>query len=103
MFGLSAPEVAAILMENWKFPQAMCDAVRHHLEPMRTPGVPIEADWLNLAGWVATKIGKGLPGESGCFQLSPAKLERAGVSEEVLQKCAEATQAALTQIRVSLR
>jgi HD-like signal output (HDOD) protein len=103
MFGLSAPEVAAILMENWKFPQAMCDAVRHHLEPMRIPGVPIEAYWLNLAGWVATKIGKGLPGESGCFQLSPAKLQRAGVTEEVLQKCADATQAALAQIRASLR
>ncbi len=103
MFGLSAPEVAAILMENWKFPASMCEAVRHHLEPMRTPGAPVEAYWLNLAGWVATKLGKGLPGEAGCWQLSPAKLQQAGFTEEVLQKCAEATQAALTQIKSTLR
>ena len=103
MFGLSAPEVAAFLMENWKFPLSMCAAVRHHLEPMRTPGVPIEAYWLNLAGWVATKLGKGLPGESGCWQLFPAKLQQAGVTEEVLQECAEATEIALHQIKNTLR
>jgi HD-like signal output (HDOD) protein len=103
MFGLSAPEVAAILMENWKFPLSTCEAVRNHLEPMRTPGVPIEAYWLNLAGWVATTLGKGLPGESGCWQLSPAKLQQAGVTEEELQNCSEATETAFNRIKNTLR
>jgi hypothetical protein len=52
---------------------------------------------------VATKLGKGLPGEAGCWQLSPAKLQHAGFTEEVLLKCAEATEAALNQIKTSLR
>jgi HD-like signal output (HDOD) protein len=103
MFGLSAPEIAAILMENWKFPLNMCQAVRNHLDPVGAPGAPVEAYWLNMAGWVAAKLGKGLPGEASCWQLSPAKLQRAGVTEEVLQQCAEATEAALTQIKNALR
>jgi hypothetical protein len=36
-------------------------------------------------------------------QNRPAKPQRAGVTEEVLQKCAEATQAALTRIKTALR
>lgn len=103
MFGLSAPEVAAILMENWKFPHSMCDAVRFHLEPTQTSGAPVEAYWLNLAGWVAAKLGKGLPGEAGCWQLSPGKLQRAGIAEDVLQDCVEATQVAFDQVKTSLR
>ena len=102
MFGMDAPEVAAILMENWKFPVSMCSAVRHHAEPAKAPGAPIEAHWLNLAGWVAAKLGKGLPGESGYWEISPAKLKAAGVTEEVLQNCAEATELALEKVKKTL-
>jgi hypothetical protein len=63
----------------------------------------VEAYWLNLAGWVAAKLGKGLPGEAGCWQLSPGKLQRAGITEELLQDCAEATQTAFDQVKTSLR
>ena len=103
MFGLSASEVAAILMESWKFPQSMCDAVRHHLEPTQTAAASLEAYLLNLSGWVAAKLGKGLPGEASCWQLSPAKLSRAGITEEVLADCADAVQHGLEQVKNSLR
>ncbi|MDD2763053.1 MAG: HDOD domain-containing protein [Opitutaceae bacterium] len=103
MFGLSAPEVAAILMENWKFPQGMCDAVRHHLEPAQAPGAPVEAYLLNLAGWVAAQLGKGLPGEAGCWQLTPGKLQRTGLTEDVLRECVHHTQMAFDQTKSKLR
>lgn len=103
MFGLSAPEVAAILMESWKFPPDTCNAVRHHLEPLLAPAAPVEACLLNLAGWVAAHLGKGLRGEADCWQLTPAKFQRTGLTEEMLDECAQRTQTAFMQIKMACR
>jgi len=50
MFGLSAAEAAAILMEHWQFPAHMVEAMRHHLDPIHTPELPAESCLLNFAG-----------------------------------------------------
>jgi len=103
MFGLSATEVAGILMDYWKFPQDICSAIRHHLDPGQSPGIPADAHYLNLAGWVAEKLGKGLPGESGCLKVTPAKLETTGLTEAMLDECVEYAGAALEQVKETLR
>ena len=102
-FGMSAAEAAAILMDGWKFPRVLCEAVRYHLEPEAAPGAPVEAVLLNLAGGIAAGLGKGLPGEGACLQVTPGRLQRAGLTEADLQECAAHTQAAFAKLRAACR
>lgn len=99
MFGLSAAEAAAILMEHWQFPAHMVEAMRHHLDPIHTPELPAESCLLNFAGGVAASLGAGLPGESDCWQLDPLKFERAGLSPAALEECAAHTRHEWKRVR----
>ncbi len=103
VFGVSAAEAAAILMEDWRFPRVLCEAVRRHLEPPLEPEAPVEACLLNLAGWVAARLGSGLPGEAACCRLTPEKLQRADLTELELEECARHTEAALRHLRSACR
>jgi HD-like signal output (HDOD) protein len=89
-FGITAAEVTTELLSYWRFPADVVDAVRGHFEPLADPeGSNVAACLLNLACGVVTRFGLDLPGETGDWGLSPAKLTLAGVSEADLDECAE--------------
>lgn len=87
-FGVTSAEVTATLLEHWRFPAELSESVQGHFEPLTNEASNIGACVLNLACGVATRFGLDLPGETGHWIVTPAKLTLASVSESDLEECA---------------
>lgn len=92
-FGVTSSEVTTTLLEHWRFPDELVEAVRGHFEPVGAEGVNLSACVLNLACGVAARFGLDLPGEEGVWDCTPAKLTLAGVTEADLDECANRARA----------
>lgn len=88
VFGMTSTEVTAVLLDYWRFPADVVESVQGHFDPMASERSNIGACILNLASGVAARFGLDLPGESGNWICTPAKLTLAGVSEADLEDCA---------------
>ncbi len=88
VFGVTSAEVTATLLEHWRFPAEVTEAVRGHLDPFAELASNVSACVLNLACGVSARFGLDLPGETAHWASSEAKLMLAGVSEEDLEVCA---------------
>lgn len=88
VFGTTATEVAATLLDYWRFPGDVVESVHGHFDPISGENSNIGACILNLACGVAARFGLDLPGEGGNWICTPAKLTLAGVSEADLEDCA---------------
>lgn len=89
IFGVTSSEVATTLLTHWRFPAELIDSLRGHYDPLcdiETSNVG--ACVLNLACGVAARFGLDIPGESGDWMRTPAKLTLAGVTEADLDDCA---------------
>jgi HD-like signal output (HDOD) protein len=89
MFGITSAEVTAVLLEHWRFPAEIVDAVRGHLDPLSRPESNVGACVLNLACGVVARFGLDLPGESSHWVPTEAKMTLANVTEPVIDECAE--------------
>lgn len=87
-FGVTSSEVTVELLNHWRFPAELIEGVRGHYQPLTADGANISACVLNLACGVAARFGLDMPGESGDWTCSPAKLTLAGVNEVDLEECA---------------
>ncbi|ACB74005.1 HDOD domain-containing protein [Opitutus terrae] len=87
-FGVTAAEVTAMLLEHWRFPAQIVDAVRHHFDPFGRPEPNVGACVLNLACGVVARFGVDLPGETSHWIGSPTELRLANVPQSVLEECA---------------
>lgn len=92
-FGVTSAEVTTMLLNHWRFPSELVDAVEGHFEPLGQDGANIAACVLNLACGVAARFGLDLPGEEGDWMWTPAKLTLAGVTEADLEDCANRARA----------
>ena len=93
-FGITSAEVTTILLNHWRFPSEVIDAVSGHYSPLSIEGGSnISACVLNLACGVAARFGLDLPGEEGDWLCTPAKLTLAGVTEADLDECANRARA----------
>jgi HD-like signal output (HDOD) protein len=92
-FGMTAAEVTTILLEHWRFPSELVDAVSGHYHPLGADGANISACVLNLACGVAARFGLDLPGEEGDWEITAAKLTLSGVTETDLEECANRARA----------
>ncbi len=88
VFGMTSTEVSTLLLDHWRFPADIVESVQGHFDPLASDRSNIGACVLNLACGVAARFGLDLPGESGNWICSPAKLTLAGVSEADLEDCA---------------
>lgn len=88
VFGMTSTEVTTTLLEHWRFPGDVVESVQGHFDPLASERSNIGACVLNLACGVAARFGLDLPGESGNWICSPAKLTLAGVSDADLEDCA---------------
>lgn len=88
-FGVTSAEVTATLLDHWRFPSEVVDAVRAHHDPFADASSNVGACMLNLACGVSARFGLDLPGESGHWLRSDAKLTLAGVTDQILEQCAE--------------
>ena len=87
-FGVTSAEVSAILLEHWRFPAEIVDAVRGHFDPFGRKDRDVGACVLNLACGGVARFGLDLPGEMSHWICSPTELELAHVTEEALDECA---------------
>ena len=92
-FGVTAGDVTTQLLNHWRFPAELVDAVSGHYEPLGAEGANLSACVLNLACGVAARFGLDLPGESGDWICTPAKLTLAGVTDADLEECANRARA----------
>jgi HD-like signal output (HDOD) protein len=88
-FGITSTEVTAVLLDHWRFPAELVDAVRVHHEPFAEPASNVSACVLNLACGVSARFGLDLPGEVAHWHRSEAKLTLAGVTEQMIEDCTE--------------
>ena len=88
VFGITSAEVTMMLLDYWRFPADVVESVQGHFDPLASERSNIGACVLNLACGVAARFGLDLPGESGNWICTPAKLTLAGVSDADLEDCA---------------
>ena len=89
IFGQTSAQVTATLLEHWRFPADLVESVRNHHDPFAGETSNVGAGVLNLACGVTARFGLDLPGETEHWATSEAKLMLAGVTEEVIEQCAE--------------
>jgi HD-like signal output (HDOD) protein len=88
-FGITALEVTTEMLAHWRFPGDMIAAIRGHANPLADPEASnAGACLLNLACGVVAHFGLDLPGETGDWVCTPAKLILAGVTEADVKECA---------------
>lgn len=97
--GLSNCEAAAIILEEWRFPDATIIAIRDHYIPEAGEAI---ARLLNLAAGAAERSGHALPGESGYWTTTPENLAAAGVSQEDLDEATRVALAHFGTVRAAL-
>ncbi len=90
-FGTTAAEVTATLLDHWRFPGDVVEAVRGHLDPLASTTSNVGAGILNLAGGVAFGLGLGLPGEAPHWIQTSAKFTLTGATEAMVEDCAAKT------------
>ena len=103
VFGVTSAEVTATLLEHWRFPSDVVDAVRSQYDPFADSVSNVGACVLNLACGVSARFGLDLPGEAGHWERSEAKLTLGGVTDLVLEQCAENARAHYQALCESLK
>lgn len=82
IFGVDNCEVAALILEEWRFPVELTGAIRaHYLKRASDSERPLAA-LLNVSNVLAQRKNRHFPGEANWWTLSPQKLAAAGVSED---------------------
>lgn len=86
-FGISANDATALILQQWKFPQEIAQAIAHHFAPAR--GSQPLAHLLNLAASMAEQAGHSLPGEQR-YWLDPEKVyQESGLDADRCKRAAE--------------
>jgi HD-like signal output (HDOD) protein len=94
MFGIDNCEVAAMILDEWRFPAELGAAIRgHYLARSADFDEPL-ACMLNVANGLALRSERALPGEAKWWGLTLEKLEAAGVPEQELPRVVAAADAA---------
>jgi HD-like signal output (HDOD) protein len=85
MFGIDNCEVAALILDEWRFPTELGAAIRsHYLKRASDLERPLAA-MLNVANAMAQRTDRSFPGENEWWNLTPARLRAAGLEEDALE------------------
>jgi HD-like signal output (HDOD) protein len=89
-WGLSNPEVAEIILKNWRLPHETVSAIRHHYRPAGRHNPIIHL--LALAANSASDRFQGIPGEEFYWQPNQENFVKAGLSQLEYQQASERAQ-----------
>jgi HD-like signal output (HDOD) protein len=99
---LSNPEVAAVILAEWRFPADVVEGVRdHYLLGTNTAPSPL-AGLLNAAGVIASSNGRALPGEASYWTYCAGQLAGVGVDDAAFARAAEVAEAAFERLKDTL-
>jgi HD-like signal output (HDOD) protein len=99
--GVTSNEVGAMILEEWRMPEAMHHSVKGHYRPDDAAGRM--GALLHLACWIARELGKGFKVEDKQWDLSEDTLQRAGLTAEAVQANVSETQEALDELKTQLK
>lgn len=102
VFGSTNPQMVEQVMESWGFPERLLVGIRYHYQPDLAPDVNRYAYMLNLAGMIAEKIGKPLPGEGSYWNDEEESLAAAGLNRQQLKTAIGASSEKLKQLLKAL-
>lgn len=88
-FGLGSPDVTRMVLDEWRFPDAVVTAIEEQLLLQDAAYENPFACILNLAGAIVLDAGVALPGERELWTVTPEKLAGAGLDESLFQAAAE--------------
>lgn len=88
-FGLGSPDVTRMVLDEWRFPDAVVTAIEEQLLLRAASYENPFACVLNLAGAIVLDAGVALPGERELWTITPEKLAGAGLDESLFQSAAE--------------
>ena len=84
VFGLSSIDATIILMQSWKMPPVLLDAVKTHCNPSGDEPLPY---LLHLGAVVSSQINGALPGETTYWSNHESVLQTLEMDVEMLQSC----------------
>lgn len=101
-FGIDNCEVTGLILDDWQFPKVLGAAVRaHHLNRAFDLENQLAA-LLNVAGGVAQRAGRSFAGETILWDITPAKLAAAKVTEDDLAQAFESANANMEEALMAL-
>ncbi len=81
-FGVDNCEVAALILGEWRFPSDLSEGIRAHYLSRPTDLAQPLAVLLNLANGLSHRVSRTFAGEACWWEITPAKLEAAGLNED---------------------
>jgi len=88
-FGFDHAHVGHALLELWKLPPSLREAVLHHHHPERAQRFPVEAAVVHVADLITNALGLGSSGETLIPPLVPVAWERIGLNPGLLADIAD--------------
>lgn len=98
--GCTNTDLAAQVLQRWRFPESTSDAIRQHYAPDES--APTASHLLNLAAGAADLRGYGFPGEAGYWQFTPTNFAVTNVDEGKLVWAGERAFRTLTRLSAVL-
>ena len=95
-FGLSSVDAGSILMQSWKLPPVLVEAVKGHTMPSGDEPLPY---LLHLGASVAAQLGGALPGETIYWQNTEVSLQALEMDVEILQACAREVETMFERVK----
>jgi len=86
VLGIDHAEVGAFLLERWKLPKYLVEAVRWHHQPEHHPGDPLVANVVHVADVVCLMAGVGAGLDALSYRPSTHVMEQLGLEMELLAK-----------------
>jgi len=103
LFGCTNADADAIVMSAWHFPVTITEPLRLHYFTQTPTGAHARmACLLNVACGVAAELGYGLPGEEKYWELSPEKVEMAGLLDHHVRQSAIDASVSFEAVKASL-
>jgi len=84
-FGIGSSDVAAMVLEEWRFPGGIVQAVRQHYQPDFSDVRQRLAALLNFASGIVTAEGHGLAGESRHWEADESLLPAIGLNARMVK------------------
>jgi HD-like signal output (HDOD) protein len=102
VFGVNNCEVAAVILEEWRFPAEVINGIRSHYLARASDSERPLAIVLNVANGLAQRVGRAFPGETSWWEITPDKLRSLGVGEEELDGLVETANQAFDAANAAL-
>ncbi len=86
IIGVDHPEVGAVILENWKLPDALVDAVRNHHKPENSTINQVLVDQVHIADAICLSGGLGAGDDGLQYELSSDAVDRLNFNENKMEE-----------------